>query len=265
MQDFRITRIGEDIYHILDSGNSSFYVVEGTERAAVIDTGITPGGKILPVVRSLTQKPLLLVVTHAHIDHFHHMDEFETVYMSHREFQMPEDFLIGMMAGKNLALHDTIDVNTNDVIDLGGNVLEICEVPGHTPGSIVVLEHKGQHLFTGDAIGSGMGVWMQVPGAISLEKYYVSLVNLLKWLIARGGRMKFYGGHNYQIFQSTLIPGYNPLNMGLLCDLIDLVDQVVHGTIVGRVSNVDKILTPNPALYASFGRAELQYSPDNIR
>lgn len=29
MQDFRITRIGEDIYHILDSGNSSFYVVEG--------------------------------------------------------------------------------------------------------------------------------------------------------------------------------------------------------------------------------------------
>lgn len=143
MQDFRITRIGEDIYHILDSGNSSFYVVGGTERAAVIDTGITPGGKILPVVRSLTQKPLLLVVTHAHIDHFHHMDEFETVYMSHREFQMPEDFLIGMMAGKNLALHDTIDINTNDVIDLGGNVLEICEVPGHTPGSIVVLEHKG--------------------------------------------------------------------------------------------------------------------------
>lgn len=37
MQDFRITRIGENIYHILDSGDSSFYVVEGSERAAVID------------------------------------------------------------------------------------------------------------------------------------------------------------------------------------------------------------------------------------
>lgn len=45
MQNFRITRIGEKIYHILDEGNSSFYVVEGEERAAVIDTGITPGEK----------------------------------------------------------------------------------------------------------------------------------------------------------------------------------------------------------------------------
>ena len=53
--------------------------------------------------------------------------------------------------------------------------------------------------------------------------------------------------------------------MGLLCDLIDLVDQVVQGKIVGRVSNVDKTLTLEPALYASFGRAELQYDPNNIR
>ena len=265
MQDFRITRIGENIYHILDSGDSSFYVVEGSERAAVIDTGITPGGKILPTIRSLTQKPLILVVTHAHIDHFHHMDEFDTVYMSHREFRLPEEFLAGMMAGKALALQSTIDIRTDDVIDLGGNALEICEVPGHTPGSVVVLERKGQHLFTGDAIGSGMGVWMQVPGATPLEQYYKSLTGLLKWLVARGGRMQFYGGHNYQIFQSTLIPGYNPLSMGLLCDLIDLVDQVVQGKIVGRASNVDKTLTMEPALYASFGRAELQYDPENIR
>lgn len=264
MQNFRITRIGENIYHILDPGDASFYVVEGTRQAAVIDTGITPGEKITPVIRSLTDKPLILVLTHAHVDHFHHMDEFDTVYMSHRELSLPEEFLRDMMAGKDLALHATRDVHTGDLIDLGGNELEICEVPGHTPGSIVVLERKGQHLFTGDAIGSGMGVWMQVPGAIPLELYYTSLTRLLQWLVDRGGRMKFYGGHNYQIFQSTLIPGYNPLNMGLLCDLIDLVDQVVHGQIVGRVSNVDKTLTVEPALYACFGRAELQYDPRNL-
>ena len=144
MQNFRITRIGENIYHILDPGDASFYVVEGTQRAAVIDTGITPGEKITPVIRSLTDKPLILVLTHAHVDHFHHMDEFDTVYMSHRELSLPEDFLRGMMAGKDLALHATRDVHTGDLIDLGGNELEICEVPGHTPGSIVVLERKGR-------------------------------------------------------------------------------------------------------------------------
>ncbi len=41
-----------------DAGNSSFYVVEGEEKkAAVIDTGITAGTKILPVIRELTDKP----------------------------------------------------------------------------------------------------------------------------------------------------------------------------------------------------------------
>lgn len=66
MEGFQVTEIGEKIYCILDAGNSSFYVVEGEEKAAVIDTGITAGAKILPVIRELTDKPLLLVITHAH-------------------------------------------------------------------------------------------------------------------------------------------------------------------------------------------------------
>ena len=51
MEGFQVTEIGEKIYCILDAGNSSFYVVEGEEKAAVIDTGITAGAKILPVIR----------------------------------------------------------------------------------------------------------------------------------------------------------------------------------------------------------------------
>ena len=54
MEGFQVTEIGEKIYCILDAGNSSFYVVEGEEKAAVIDTGITAGAKILPVIRELT-------------------------------------------------------------------------------------------------------------------------------------------------------------------------------------------------------------------
>lgn len=264
MQDFRVTRIAPDVYSILDAGDSSFYVVEGEKKAAVIDTGITPGAKIFPVIRELTIKPLLLVITHAHVDHMHHMDEFEEIYLCHDELTMPRDVLVGMMAGKKLDLENTIDIRTGSIIDLGGDSLEICQVPGHTPGSVVVLERKHNILFTGDAIGSGYGVWLQVPGAVPLESYYNSLVNLMKWLVDRGGRMEFWGGHSYQQFQSTLIPNYNPLNMGLLADLIDLVDKVVHGEIVGRASNADKIMSLEPGKYASFGRAELQYMPSNI-
>ena len=43
MEGFEVTKIGKHIFCILDAGNSSFYMVEGDEKAAVIDTGITTG------------------------------------------------------------------------------------------------------------------------------------------------------------------------------------------------------------------------------
>lgn len=259
MAEFATRKIGEHAYLINDMGQSSFYLLEGEERTAVIDTGITPNETILPHIRTLTDKPLVLLITHAHVDHFHHMDEFETCYMSHREFEMGPELLRGMMAGKALNLEDTIDIRTDSVIDLGGQTIEVCEVPGHTPGSVVFWNPQQDLLFTGDAIGSGYGVWMQVPGAVPLREYETSLRKLLAWLVSRGGTMKFYGGHHYQQFLSRAVPGFNPLNMGLLADLIDLVHMLRTGEIVGSFSDVQKTFTPDPIYYAKFGRAEIQY------
>ena len=265
MQDFRVSKIREGVYSILDAGDSSFYVVEGKERVAVIDTGVTFGGKIMPLIRTLTDKPLVLILTHAHFDHMYHADEFDTVYMCHEELNLSSDILYGSMNGKKIKLNETIPMDTGSVIDLGDHLLEICRVGGHTPGSVVVYDSINELLFTGDAIGSGYGVWMQVPGALTLREYLDNLIFLLKWLVKRGGRMQFWGGHSYQQFQSTLIVGYNPIGMGLLCDLIDLVDGLVKGTIVGRSSNADKVLSFDKVLYASYGRAEIQYCPDKMK
>ena len=265
MADYRITQIAPHAIHILDGTQASFYVVEGKRFAAVIDTGITPGEKIKPLIEKLTSKPLILVLTHAHVDHFYHMDEFETVYMCHQELTMPEDVLKEMMAGKNLNVRGTIDIRTDTVIDLGEEQLQICQVAGHTPGSVAILARQQNLLFTGDAIGSGYGVWMHVPGSVKLTEYYESLCFLMKWLVDRGGRMRFFGGHNMQQFQSTFVPHYNPLNMGLLADLIDLVDKIIRGEIIGRDSNADKVFSLEPVRYACFGRAEIQYLGSKIR
>ena len=51
MEGFEVTKIGKHIFCILDAGNSSFYMVEGDKKAAVIDTGITTGKKITPLLR----------------------------------------------------------------------------------------------------------------------------------------------------------------------------------------------------------------------
>ena len=261
--EFAVLQIEKGAYSVTNQSGHTFYIVEGNERAAIIDTGCTPGRKILPLIRQYTHKPLLLIITHAHSDHIYHMDEFDEVHMSHREFELPDAFLQLMMEDKQLNLHQTKDIRTGDVIDLGGKTLEVLEVPGHTPGSIVLWEKHTNLLFTGDAIGSGNDVWMQWPSALPLDEYYPSLLHLLRWLMDRGGRMRLLGGHSRQCFGSHLLP-YNPLSLGWLCDLIDLVDQVLQGKIIGQPSDVDIILEPEPPLCAIYGRAILQYMPSRV-
>ena len=183
--------------------------------------------------------------------------------MFHDEKKMDPETLVMLTAGKLKPWEEIHDIRTDSVIPLGGTELAVCQTPGHTPGSVVVLETKQNYLFTGDAIGSGCGVWMQVPGGTSLEEYYDGLVGLMAWLVKKGGRMKFFGGHHTQVFESTAHPVYNPLSLGVLADLIDLVDQVIHGENLGRPSNA-KPFSKEQVRYASYGRAEMQYCASRI-
>lgn len=264
MEHFDIAKIRERVWRLWDGEKDSFYLVEGETCAAVIDTGITEGARITPMLRTLTDKPLILVLTHAHVDHFHHMDEFDTVYMSHEEFKLGEEILREMMAGKDLALEKTIPVETGSVIDLGGCTLEICHVPGHTPGSVAIYDARDEIVFTGDAIGSGCGVWMQLPGSSSLTEYEQSLGFFLRWLLDRGGRMEFWGGHCDQSWESRQVPGFNPVSLGLLADLIDLVRAVKSGKLTGEYVALAPNLREREARYAAWGRAEMLYNPDKL-
>ena len=262
--DFSVQKICDDVYSINDSGNSSFYVIIGTEKAAVIDTGITKDARITPVIRSLTDKPLLLIITHAHLDHLHHMDEFSEVYMSHRELKLSPAVLEAMACGKTLDYTATIDIKTDSLIEIGGNAIKICELPGHSPGGIMALDQKHDLLFTGDCLGSGCGVWMQVDTATSLDTFYDGLVQAFQWLVAHGGRMAFWGGHNMQVHMSLAVPKFNPLSLGLMADLIDLVDQVRSGKLVGTPTDQGVMRPEEQVLYVAYGRAEMLYIAEDI-
>lgn len=264
MERFDIVKIRDRVWRLWDAEKDSFYLVEGDHLAAVIDTGVTQGAKILPILRRLTDKPMILVLTHAHIDHFYHMDEFDTVYMSHEEFKLGEEILREMMAGKDLDLANTRHMETGTIIDLGGGTLEICHVPGHTPGSVALYDARDGIVFTGDAIGSGCGVWMQLPGSSSLTDYEQSLRTFLRWLLDRGGEMDFWGGHCDQSWESRQVPGFNPVSLGLLADLIDLVRAVKSGKLIGEFVELDPNLREREARYAAWGRAEMLYNPDKL-
>ena len=63
--------------------------------------------------------------------------------------------------------------------DLGGTVLQIYATPGHTPGSVVILDGNTGDLFASDSFGSNRreipdSAWLQLSG-YSLESCLRSL------------------------------------------------------------------------------------------
>ena len=95
---------------------------------------------------------------------------------------MDPETLVMLTAGKLKPWEEIHDIRTDSVIPLGGTELAVCQTPGHTPGSVVVLRRNRITCSPEMRSGSGCGVWMQVPGGTSLEEYYDGLVGLMVWL-----------------------------------------------------------------------------------
>lgn len=65
---FGVRQIAPGVYHIDEWGVASCYLVAGSERALLIDTGVGLGN--MPgLVRTLTKLPVTVAATHAHCDH----------------------------------------------------------------------------------------------------------------------------------------------------------------------------------------------------
>lgn len=158
-----VKQIDEKTWHI-DELKASMYLVAGNESALLIDTAYGVGD-ICAVVRSLTDLPLKVVITHAHPDHIGGISYFDDVYIhradlgaavltqDHHIDKTIEDMLeIKEYERKSLYPHPRFHtVKEGDVFDLGGRVLEVKEVPGHSYGSIALLDKENDAVFSGDA------------------------------------------------------------------------------------------------------------------
>ena len=116
---YEIEFICPGVFYIEDYNNDSMYLVEGKEKALLIDTGLG-GGNVRKMAESLTSLPVELAVTHAHIDHLLSGDVFEKYYMSKKDVPLLPRLNDG--TGKNFTEKDVIDIKDGDVIDLGGDV-----------------------------------------------------------------------------------------------------------------------------------------------
>ncbi len=253
---YQIEEVRKGVWWLEGEQHSSFYVVTGREKAAVIDTGMdeTP---ILPAIREITKLPLELIITHGHWDHICHVDAFPSYRIAKEEdalfLQNRQDKAVPQWIGEG------------DRIELGGRQLQVIALSGHTPGSLLFVDSDSKTVFTGDAIGSGCGVWMQVPGGLSVRQYRNSLAEAERKLQELGVKDRnwlFLGGHKLQEFSST-VGERNPIGMALIADMIVLCDRILAGEAKEKLSTAKKF-TEEDVYFASYGRAEMEYLKSRV-
>lgn len=128
--------------------NEAIYIIEGEERALVIDAGVDIKDYD-KIVAGITSKPVTLIATHVHPDHTGaSINYFSEIYINAGDMvNVP-----GIMPDYKGEIKYLVD---GQVFDLGSREIEVIFTPGHTPGSTTFMDRKAGYGFSGDAFGSG--------------------------------------------------------------------------------------------------------------
>ena len=159
----------KDTWAELDQGVRIF-LLTGTKGALVVDSGMT-GLDIHGMIAEHTDLPCRLLNTHADRDHIAGNSQFPEFYMHPSEAACYRNLQKG--SGR------LIPVFGGDVIDLGDRELEIIHLPGHTPGSITLLDRQNRCLIGGDPIQEDGDIYMFGPHR-DMDAYIASLERLQK-------------------------------------------------------------------------------------
>ncbi len=125
------------------------YVLVGTQRALVLDTGDLDTTTVRDTAISLAGGlPLLVAHTHAHGDHTRSDPRFAN---------QPN---ITLVPTQQSAIQSTFDIATwptsQGTIDLGSRVLDVLAIPGHEAQHIALYDRQTGLLLTGDSLYPGL-------------------------------------------------------------------------------------------------------------
>lgn len=159
--------------HRVDGVNANCYII-GDDELTVIDAGLpNNAGAILAYVKRMGRKPTdvkRIIITHGHIDHIGSLDALKKAtgaqVAAHRD---DADFIAGrksmprpkgsaslifrILMALVKARHVQVDVLLEDGQEIAG--LLVLHTPGHTPGSIALLDKKNGAIFVGDTLRVG--------------------------------------------------------------------------------------------------------------
>jgi hydroxyacylglutathione hydrolase len=137
------------------NGTQNIYLLEGEEKALLLDTGYGTG-TLHAFVDGLTDKEILVANTHFHPDHSAGNGEIERVFLSKgAEIDAPSingfgPFDLGKLPYPN---YEKVYIGEGDKIELGGRTIEVLDaLPAHCNSSLFFLDHGHRMFFTGDEL-----------------------------------------------------------------------------------------------------------------
>lgn len=194
---YNIIKINEFIYQISDPLGVLATLVIGEKKALLFDT--TYGfGDLKKTISNLTDKPLIVINSHGHMDHTGGNYQFSEIFISKDDFllfekhnspgyrtrnfeRLEKHFNYNLGINKDDYIHKTftnfIFVKEHDIFDLGGIVLEVIFIPGHTTGSIALFIKNHKIMLVGD--GAVEFTWVFLDESTKISEYINSLKKIL--------------------------------------------------------------------------------------
>ncbi len=218
--DNKITEIADKLYHIYDSLDVFYSLIVGTEYALIIDSGYG-FGNVYETVRSLTDLPIRIINTHGHIDHIQgnvhfkevliHKDDFE-IYRKHSSLIMKAGLYMnvksilppdqkGLLKYLKPITKKLKAISDGEIIELGNREVEVIHTPGHTKGSVCILDKKTRTLISGDSFSSH--IWLCLNESTSISEY----IKTVEKVISRSSDFnEIISSHSLARFKPTILP-----------------------------------------------------------
>ena len=199
---YPMVQFKKDTWEINEFEVASMFLLVGPEKALLIDTGIGIGD-LKAAIRQITEKPLIVAITHNAVDHTGNARQFDEIWMNPKDASPPipaslerrksDAALIklrqydsvgsGMFTAFPLAgydpetdliepaepmpvIHDLADGMEFDLG--GGRVIRAYACPGHSAGHMMFLDESSRSLFVGDALNYNLSIGA-VPASESLK------------------------------------------------------------------------------------------------
>lgn len=243
-------KLGNGFYSIAEKHHPDnihyvmMYLVVGEKKAALIDCGFGVTDSLRAFVEKLTEKPIVCIIAHGHPDHAGAAALFDEICMNAKDelllpvslsYQRRMDDVFGgrnpyreglkEYCEKHIVMTERLDykpMKNGDVFDLGGKQLEVIEIPGHTPGSVALINRAENYALTSDCFSTRTALVKMPPEKrLGLTLYRDGLARFMSMV---DENTKIYWGHHEDAMEHEI-----PMDMLQACN--DVLDGKIQNDV----------------------------------